>query len=164
MNRRRSLWLVAGSLLVSLPAAAQQSASCPGSPGVGAGFFGSFRSTGPLPPCPETSLPPLTVHAAPSKPPPVGAPPARPPERADYQIPSTDLGFQRGIGPALGHAVTWQGRKYLVVGVSASDGRPTFAGGSRFVITTAGGSLEIGLKPLGKDVLLPVMADATAIN
>jgi hypothetical protein len=109
-------------------------------------------------------LPPLTVRGTPSQPPSVGAPPARPPERPDVQIPSTDLGFQRGIGPAPGHAVTWRGRKYLVVGVSASDGRPTFAGGSRFIITTEGGSLEVGLKTLGKDVFQPVMADATAVN
>jgi hypothetical protein len=33
-----------------------------------------------------------------------------------------------------------------VVDAVASEGRPTFSGGSRFVITSAGGSLEIGLK------------------
>lgn len=147
-----------------MPATAQQAPTCPGTSGLGTSFFGSFKSTAPMPPCPEPSLPPLTARGTPSKPPPVGAPPARPPERAEVNIPSTDLGFQRGIGPAPGHAVTWRGRKYMVVGVQASDGRPTFAGGSRFIITTAGGALEVGLKTLDKDAFQPVMADATALN
>jgi len=156
----RSFWLVLGALLVSQPATAQQDPVCPG----GMNFFGGFSTTGPLPPCPETSLPPLTVRGTSATPPPVGAPPARQPERADHHIASTDLGFERGIGPAPGHGVTWRGRKYLVVGVAASDGRPTFAGGSRFVVTTAGGRLEVGLKALGRDALEPIMADATATN
>lgn len=127
-------------------------------------FFGEFKKTLPLPPCPETSLPPLAARGTAGKPPRVGAPPAREPERADHHIPSTDLGFQRGIGPAPGYAVTWRGRKYRVIDVVANDGRPTFAGGSRFIITTAGGALEVGLKALGKDAHEPLMADATVIN
>jgi hypothetical protein len=151
---------MAGALVVSQPAAAQDNQGCPGP----LNFFGGFKATVPIPPCPDTSLPPLGVGETVAKPPPVGAPPAGDPQRPEHHVASTDLGFERGIGPAPGHAVTWRGRKYIVVDVMASEGRPTFAGGSRFIITTDGGSLEIGLKALGADASEPIMADATAIN
>jgi hypothetical protein len=76
----------------------------------------------------------------------VGAAPAGVPLVADHHVPSTELGFERGIGPAAGQTVSWHGEDYLVVDVTADGGRPTFSGGSRFAITTAGGSLDIGLK------------------
>ena len=88
---------------------------------------------------------------APEKPvagetPKLGAPPPGVPEVADVHVRSVDLGFDKGVGPAPGQSVTWQGGAYVVVDAVASEGRPTFSGGSRFVITSAGGSLEIGLK------------------
>lgn len=94
---------------------------------------------------------PLSASLAPEKPvagepPKLGAPPPGAPEVADVHVPSADLGFDRGVGPAPGQTVTWQGASYLVVDAVASEGRPTFSGGSRFVITSAGGTLEIGLK------------------
>jgi hypothetical protein len=76
----------------------------------------------------------------------VGAPPPGMPLVADYHVPSTELGFARGIGPAAGQVVSWHGERYLVVDVAADGGRPTFSGGSRFAITTIGGALDIGLK------------------
>ena len=82
------------------------------------------------------------------EPPRVGAPPAGAPLVADHHVPSTDLGFERGIGPAAGQTVSWRGERYVVVDVTADGGRPTFSGGSRFAVTTAGGALDIGLRAL----------------
>lgn len=94
---------------------------------------------------------PLTTPLAPEKPvagdpPRLGAPPPNVPEVAEVHVPSVDLGFDRGVGPAPGQTVTWQGASYIVVDAVANEGRPTFSGGSRFVITSAGGTLDIGLK------------------
>lgn len=167
MNRDIALaGLVVATLMVALPAAAQQQApACPAPRGsLAEGAFGGFKNTIPVPPCAEPSLPPMTARPNAAKAPSVNPPPAGPPEVADHHVASTDLGFERGIGPAPGRAVTWRGRKYLVVDVTTKDGRPTFAGGSRFIITTAGGSLDIGLKALGKGVREPEMADATVLN
>lgn len=95
------------------------------------------------------ALPVLADEAPlPGEPPRVGAPPPGPPLVADRHVPSTDLGFERGIGPAAGQTVSWRGERYLVVDVAADGGQPTFSGGSRFAVTTAGGALEIGLKAL----------------
>lgn len=84
----------------------------------------------------------------PGEPPRVGAPPPGLPLVADRHVSSTDLGFERGIGPAAGQTLSWRGARYLVVDVTAEGGRPTFSGGSRFAITTAGGTLAIGLKAI----------------
>jgi hypothetical protein len=94
---------------------------------------------------------PLTTPLAPEKPVPgeaprLGAPPAGAPAVADVHVSSVKLGFNKGVGPAPGQTVTWQGASYLVVDAVANGGRPTFSGGSRFVITSEGGTLEIGLK------------------
>ena len=96
---------------------------------------------------------PLTTPLAPEKPvvgdpPRMGAPEPSAPEVADVHVPSVDLGFDKSVGPAPGQTVTWQGASYLVVDAVANEGRPTFSGGSHFVITSAGGTLEIGLKAL----------------
>ena len=53
-----------------------------------------------------------------------------------------------GIAPAHGRADAYQGPEYLVVEVAETGGGPTFSGGSRFVIATKGGALEIGLKAM----------------
>jgi hypothetical protein len=84
------------------------------------------------------------------EPPRLGAPPPGAPVAADVHVASVQLGFERGIGPAPGQTVTWQGASYLVVDAVASEGRPTFGGGSRFVITSSGGSLEIGLRAIDR--------------
>jgi hypothetical protein len=155
---------LAVAVTVALPTAAQQPPACTAPRGsLGEGAFGGFRNTVPLPPCAEPSLPPLTTGPAVAKAPAVNPPPAGPRPVADHHIASTDLGFERGIGPAPGWGVTWQGRAYLVVDVTASDGRPTFAGGSRFIITTEGGALDIGIKAIAKGAREPEMANATPV-
>jgi len=164
MKRGVMLRGLAAAVLVALPASAQQPPACSaprGSPGEGA--FGGFKTTMPLPPCAEPSLPPITMSPTADKARPVHPPPARPPEMADHHVPSTELGFEQGIGPAPGRGVTWRGRVYLVVYVTARDGRPTFAGGSRFIITTEGGALDVGLKAIAKDALAPEMANAISL-
>jgi hypothetical protein len=98
---------------------------------------------------------PLTTPLAPEKPvpggpPQLGAPEPGVPTVADLHVPSVALGFDKGIGPAPGQTVTWKGTSYLVVDAVASEGRPTFSGGSRFVITSAGGTLDIGLKAVDR--------------
>jgi len=164
MYRGTMLWGLAAAVAVALPAAAQQPPACTAPHGsLAEGAFGGFENPVPLPPCAEPSLPPLTTRPTAAKAPPVNPPPAGPPEIADHHIASTDLGFERGIGPAPGWGVTWQGRIYVVVDVTARDGRPTFAGGSHFIITTEGGALDIGLKAIAKGVREPEMANATPV-
>lgn len=65
---------------------------------------------------------------------------------ADFHIESTVLGFDQGIGPAVGRDVTYNGKLYQVADVFTADGKPCFSGGSRFTIAPAGGRLVIGLK------------------
>jgi hypothetical protein len=162
MSRGIVLWGLVAAAAVGLPAAAQQPPACTAAHGsLAEGAFGGFKNSVPLPPCADPSLPPLTTRPTAAKAPPVNPPPAGPPEIADLHIASTDLGFERGIGPAPGWGVTWRGRIYLVVDVTAGDGRPTFTGGSRFIITTDGGALDIGLKALAKGAHEPEMANAT---
>jgi len=76
------------------------------------------------------------------------APPAGAPVLADLHVASTELGFQRGIAPAPGRTVGYRGLDYLVVEVTAVGDGPVFSGGSRFVITTKGGGLDVGLKAM----------------
>jgi hypothetical protein len=158
------LWGLVAAVTVVLPAAAQQPQACAAPRGsLAEGAFGGFKNALPLPPCAEPSLPPLTTWPTAAVAPPVNPPPAGAPEIADHHIASTDLGFERGIGPAPGRGVTWRGRIYVVVDVTAEDGRPTFAGGSRFIITTDGGALDIGLKAMAKGAHEPEMANATPV-
>jgi hypothetical protein len=120
MGLRQSVMAVtAGALLTAAPVLAQQSPAFP----------------------PQAS--PVE-----GQPPRLGAPPPGEPVVADHHVSSADLGYQSGIGPAVGQTVTWHGMLYRVVQVVAQDGRPTFSGGSRHVITTEGGTLDIGLKAL----------------
>ena len=80
------------------------------------------------------------------------APLAGVPAVADLHVASTALGFERGIAPAPGGTIGYQGHEYLVVEVAAVGNGPTFSGGSRFVITTRGGDMEVGLKAVdGRD-------------
>lgn len=164
MNRGIVLSGLAVAVLVALPTVAQQPPACTASHGsLDEGAFAGFENTVPLPPCAEPSLPPLTTRPIPAKAPSVNPPPAGPPQIADHRVASTDLGFERGIGPAPGWGVVWQGRICLVVDVTASDGRPTFAGGSRFIITTEGGALDVGLKAVAKGARAPEMVSAMPI-
>ncbi len=93
-------------------------------------------------------------HAPPVEGKPRPATPAAHDVIADFHLESTVLGFDRGIGPAVGRDVTYNGKLYLVADVFTADGQPCFSGGSRFTIAPAGGRLVIGLK----------MADPAAIS
>jgi len=139
--------LALGTSAVGLPALAQQATTCPPSlhnPADGA--FGGLSADLLQSPCAEPSLPPATVAPTPSEPRSDAAPPAGVPVVADFHVASTELGFDRGIAPAPGRTVAYRGQDYLVVEVAATGDRPTFSGGSRFVITTRGGALDVGLK------------------
>jgi hypothetical protein len=148
---RRVCGLVLGALAFAFgtPASAEPPANCPAVPGHPAdGPFAGFAVTLAQAPCAEPSLPPATIAPMPSKPRSEAAPPGGVPVVADFHLAATALGFEQSIGPAVGRAVAYQGQEYLVVEVAAIGGGPTFSGGSRFVIATTGGALEIGLKAL----------------
>ena len=132
---------------IGAPALAQQATNCPPSLNHPAdGPFSRISDGLVRGPCAEASLPPATPTPVPSPPPSDGAPPAGVPIVADLQVAGTALGFERGIAPAPGLTVAYQGQEYLVVEVTALGGGPTFSGGSRFVITSRGGSLDVGLR------------------
>jgi len=65
---------------------------------------------------------------------------------ADLHVASNELGFDKGVAPAPGRVVDYLGQQYIVVAVAAIGNDPIFSGGSRFVITTKGGALEVGLR------------------
>ena len=134
-----SLALAIATSTLGVPAVAQQAATCPSSvhnPD-GSGLVAM--------PC---GLVPATVAPVSSKARSDVAPPAGAPVVADLHVASTELGFQRGIGPAPGRTVAYRGLEYLVVEVAAAGDGPIFSGGSRFVITTKGGALDVGLRAM----------------
>lgn len=67
---------------------------------------------------------------------------------ADTQVASEKLGFEKGVGPAIGRNVSWRGREYEVTEVAVVGGGPSFCGNSRFVIAPEGKGLMIGLKEI----------------
>src|SRR5438876_3819461 len=140
------LALGAVALGLGWPALAQQTTSCPPSLHNPAdGPFGRIAGNLSQAPCAEPTLPPATIAPLPSQPQSEAAPPAGQPVVADFHVASTELGFQKGVAPAPGRTVGYRGQEYVVVEVTAAAEGPTFSGGSRFVITTAGGALEVGL-------------------
>ena len=70
---------------------------------------------------------------------------------ADFHIDSIELGFERGIGPAVGRTVTYHRKLYEVMDVATRGGGPAFSGGSHFTIAPAGGALDVGLKAVAPD-------------
>jgi hypothetical protein len=83
---------------------------------------------------------------------------------ADARVESIELGFDRGTAPARGRAVTWQGGRYRVIGVSARDGSPTFSAGSRHVIGVEGSRLMVALKFIDPDGTIGVGTPIAALN
>ncbi len=75
------------------------------------------------------------------------------PKIADTHVESTELGFERGIGPAVGRTVTYHKKRYEVTDVAAIGGGPTFSGGSRFTVAPEGRALSIGLKKVDPEKL-----------
>ncbi len=72
--------------------------------------------------------------------------PAPTPLVADTHVESTELGFDKGIGPAVGRTVTYRKKLYQVTDIAPAGGGPTFSGNSRFAIAPAGKALIVGLK------------------
>jgi hypothetical protein len=72
---------------------------------------------------------------------------------ADFHIESTALGFEQGIGPAVGRDVDYKGKHYMVADVYTANGQPFFSGGSKFSIAPAGGRLVIGLKTAAPETI-----------
>ncbi len=138
-------------MALALPAAAQ---TCPSdNASVGEGAITGFVDGLPKPPCQEPALPPATpkplVSTSHEFPKPAGAP-----IKPEFRVASTDLGFDKGIGPAPGYAIAYQGKHYLVVEVKAADGGPSFSGGSRFTIGVKGATLLVGLATIPADKAL----------
>ncbi len=86
------------------------------------------------------SVPPLMA------PTPRSSAPMAPPKVADTHVESTKLGFEKGIGPAVGRTITYHKRLYEVTDVATIGGGPTFSGGSKFTVAPEGRALSIGLK------------------
>lgn len=78
---------------------------------------------------------------------------------ADLHVDSTRLGYEKGIGPAVGRLVTWRDKEYEVTDVVVSDGGPSFSGGSRFVVAPAGRGLMVGLRALEGEKLAALAAE-----
>ena len=68
------------------------------------------------------------------------------PKVADMHVDSTELGFDRGTGPAVGRTITYRKKLFEVTDIATAGGGPTFSGNSRFAIAPAGKALIIGLK------------------
>ena len=81
---------------------------------------------------------------------------------ADLHVDSTRLGYDKGIGPAVGRLVTWRDKEYEVTDIVVSDGGPSFSGGSRFVVAPAGRGLMVGLRALEGEKLAALAADRKA--
>lgn len=152
----RLLTLATGCLAfaMALPASAQEQVqtNCPSGNNatIGEGSITGFVDGLPSPPCQEPSLPPATPTPLFSRnhefPAPAGAP-----RQPDFRVASTELGFDKGIGPAPGYAIAYQGKRYLVIDIKTADGSPFFSGGSRFVIGVKGANLDVGLAPIAPD-------------
>jgi hypothetical protein len=64
----------------------------------------------------------------------------------DVHVESTALGYDQGIGPAVGRELDYRGKHYAVADIFTADGQPCFSGGSKFTIAPAGGRLVVGLR------------------
>lgn len=105
---------------------------------------------------------PLTVAPVIAPTPKIPAKPVREPVVADRLLPSTELGFEKGIGPAVGRIITYRDKRYEVTEVSAMGGGPTFSGNSRFAIAPEGRGLIVGLKSIDPEVFAALPASTGA--
>lgn len=90
----------------------------------------------------------------------------KPPEvkLADTHVESTKLGYDKGVGPAVGRNVTWRGRDYEVTDVAVVGGGPSFCGGSKFVIAPEGRVLLIGLKEVDTETVAALAVSKASFN
>lgn len=100
----------------------------------------------------EFSPPPIVVKPlmAPT-PKAITAPPE--PKVADTHVESTELGFDQGVGPAVGRKIEYRQKLYEVTDIATKGGGPTFSGNSRFAIAPEGKVLIIGLKAVDPEEL-----------
>jgi hypothetical protein len=70
---------------------------------------------------------------------------------ADFHVESTVLGFDQGVGPAVGREISYNGKQYTVADIYTAEGAPCFSGGSHFTIAPAGDHLVVGLKMTNPD-------------
>lgn len=85
---------------------------------------------------------------------------------ADTHVESTELGFGKGIGPAVGRTVIYHKKLYEVTDVAAVGGGPTFSGGSKFTVAPEGRALSIGLKRVDPEKLAELVSpgDSASLN
>lgn len=104
----------------------------------------------------EFSPPPIVVQPlmAPT-PKAITAPPE--PKVADTHVESTELGFEKGVGPAVGRKIEYRQKLYEVTDISTKGGGPTFSGNSRFAIAPAGRTLIIGLKAIAPEAVAAML-------
>lgn len=99
----------------------------------------AFAQQGMMPaplPRPITAPTPKTIDKAPVA------------KVADMHVDSVKLGYEKGVGPAVGRNITWRGKEYEVTGIEVVGGGPSFSGNSKFAIAPEGKGLMIGLKAL----------------
>jgi hypothetical protein len=68
------------------------------------------------------------------------------PSASDFRVDSTSLGFPRGVGPAPGRRVVYNGRAYQVANTIAQGGGNVIAQGGGNVIAQGGGNLTVVLR------------------
>lgn len=100
----------------------------------------------------EFMPPPIVVQPL-MAPTPKIPPEVKKPQVADTHVESTELGFETGVGPAVGRTVTFHDKRYEVTDIAAVGGGPTFSGNSRFAVAPAGKRLLIGLKAVDSEKL-----------
>lgn len=83
---------------------------------------------------------------------------------ADVRVESSELGFDKGVAPAPGRTVDWQGSPHLVIEVAAVGGGTVFSGGSRHVIGVSGSRLMVALKFIDPDSTVGPGATAVALR
>jgi hypothetical protein len=83
---------------------------------------------------------------------------------AGVRVESSELGFDKGVAPAPGRTVNWQGSPHLVIEVAAVGGGTVFSGGSRHVIGVSGSQLMVALKFIDPDSTVGPGATAVALR
>lgn len=130
-------------------------------PTVHEGTASGFAPAVPPTRCSEPTMPPAFVmpfHSEASTQP-------EAPLAADLHLASTELGFEKGVGPAPGHSVQYRGQKYRVTGIEVKGGGRFFSGGSAFVVGVSGSSLIVGLKAIQPGGALdPDRFDPSVVN
>ena len=117
--------------------------------GLLAALVGTFLIAGTAPAFAQNLAVPAPITVAPlfaPTPKAITKPPE--PKIAEKHVESTELGYDSGVGPAVGNTVTLHNKQYEVTDVVTVGGGPTFSGNSKFTVAPAGKRLSVGLKPI----------------